>query len=67
MDAVHDTGIFDRHEQETLNRHQHYKGVHSIGDMVCSDGLTIDPIMLTKEAGQSSREIPRQFPTEPDR
>jgi hypothetical protein len=34
--------------------------------MVCSDGLTINLIMLTKEAGQSSREFPLQFPTVPD-
>jgi hypothetical protein len=34
--------------------------------MVCSDGLTIDPTMLTKEAGQSSRDFPLQFPTGPD-
>ncbi len=66
MDAVHDTSIFDRHEQETINRYRHYKGVHSIGDMVCSDGLTIDLVMRTKEAWQSSREFPRQFPTGPD-
>jgi hypothetical protein len=66
MDAVQDTGIIDRHEQETLNRYWYYKRVHSIGDMVCSDCLTIDPIMLTKEAGQSSREFPLQFPTGPD-
>jgi hypothetical protein len=66
MDAVKDTGIFDRREQETINRYQNYKGVHNIGDMVCSDGPTIDPIMLTKEAGQSSREFPLQFPTGPD-
>jgi hypothetical protein len=63
MDAVNDTGIFDKHEQETLNWYRHYKRVHSIGDTVCSDGLTIDPTMLTKEAGQSSRDFPLQFPT----
>jgi hypothetical protein len=51
MDAVHNTGIFDRHEQETLNKYWHCKAVHSIGDMICSDGLKADPIMLTKEAG----------------
>jgi hypothetical protein len=34
--------------------------------MVCSDGLTIDPTMLTKEVGQSSRDFPFQFPTRPD-
>jgi hypothetical protein len=66
MDAVHDTGIFDRHEQETLNRYWHYKGVHSMGDLVCSDGRTIDPILLTEEAEQSSREFPLQFLTGPD-
>jgi hypothetical protein len=66
MDAVQDTGIFDRCEQESLNWYGHYKGVHSIGDMVCSDGLNIDPTMLTKEAGQSSRAFPLQFPTGPD-
>jgi hypothetical protein len=66
MDAVHDSGIFDKHEQETLNWYWHYEGVHSIGDMVCSDGLTIDPTMLTKEAGQISRDFSIQFPTGPD-
>jgi hypothetical protein len=30
MDAVSDTGIFDKHEQETLNLYRHYKGVNSI-------------------------------------
>jgi hypothetical protein len=54
MDAVKDNGIFDNHEQETINWYQHYNRVHSIGDMVCSDGLTIDPTMLAKEEGQSS-------------
>jgi hypothetical protein len=38
MDTVHNTGIFDRWEQETLNRYRLFKGVHSIGDMVCSNG-----------------------------
>ncbi len=60
MDAVLDTGIFDRREQETLNWYRHFKGVHSIGDMVCSNGLTIDPTMFTREAGQSSRDFPLQ-------
>jgi hypothetical protein len=66
MDAVHKIGIFDKHEQETLNRYWYYKEVHSIGDMVCSDSLTIDPTMLTKEAGQSFGDFPLQFPTGPD-
>jgi hypothetical protein len=66
MDAVHDTGIFDWREQETLNWYRHFKGVHSIGDMVCSNGHTIDPTMLTQEARQSSRDFPLQVPTGPD-
>jgi hypothetical protein len=66
MDTVHDSGIFNMREEETLNRYQHCKGVHSIGDIVCSDGLTLDPNMLTKEAGQGSREFPLQFPTGSD-
>jgi hypothetical protein len=66
MDAFHNTGIFDKHEQKTLNQYRHYEGVHSIGDMVCSDGLTIVPIMFTKEAGQSSIDFPLQPPTQPD-
>jgi hypothetical protein len=66
MEAVHNTGIFDRQEQETLNRYRHIKGVHSIGDMVCSDGHTINSTMLTQEAGQSSRDFPLQVLTGPD-
>ncbi len=66
MNAVHDAGIFDRHEQEIINRYCCYKGVNSIGDIVCSDGVTIDPVMLTKETGQSSIKFPHQFPTRPD-
>jgi hypothetical protein len=67
MDTVQDTtGIFNRHGQETINRYWHYKEVHSMGDMVCSDGLTFDPVMLTKEAGQSSRDFPCQFPAGPN-
>ncbi len=66
MDAVHNTGVFDRWEQVTLNWYWHYKGVHSIEDMVCSDGHTINPTMLTKEAGQSSRDFPLQVLIGPD-
>jgi hypothetical protein len=66
MDAVHDTGIFKRQEQETLNRYRHYKRVHRFGDMVCSNRHTIDPTMLTQEAGQSSRNFPLWVLTGPD-
>jgi hypothetical protein len=66
MDAVHDTGIFDQWEQETLNWYKHFKRVHKIGYMVCSDGQTINPTMLAQEAGQSSRDFPLQVSTGPD-
>jgi hypothetical protein len=66
MDAVYDTGIIDWLEQETLNWYRHIKGVHSIGDMVCSDGHTINPTMLIQEARQRSRDFPLQVPTGPD-
>jgi hypothetical protein len=58
MDAVNDTRIFDWQEQETLTWYRHFEGVHCIRDMVCSNGHTIDPTMLTQEAGQSSRDFP---------
>ena len=41
-------------------------GVHCVGDMVCSDGLTLDPNMITQQPGQSSRELPSQHPTRSD-
>ena len=66
MDAIHDTGIFTGCEEETINRYCHYKGVHCIGDMVCSDGLTIDPDMQTQEPGQSTCEFPSQHSTKSD-
>ncbi len=47
-------------------RYRHYKGVHCIRDMVHSDGLTIDPAMLTKDTGQSFRDFPCQYPSGPD-
>jgi hypothetical protein len=34
--------------------------------MVCSNGHTIDPTMLTQEVGQSSRDFPLQVSTGPD-
>jgi hypothetical protein len=66
MDAVHNTGFFDLWEQETLILYRHFKGVHSIRDMVCSYGHTINPTMLTQEVGQSSRDFPLQVLTGPD-
>jgi hypothetical protein len=40
--------------------------LHSIGDMVCSNGHTIDPTMIAQEVGQSSRDFPLHVLTGPD-
>ncbi len=63
MEAVADTGIFSSMELVAINRFCHHKQVHSIGDMVCCDGLTIKPLMLTMTKGRSSMEFPCQRPT----
>ena len=66
MDAVHNNGVFDQYEEATINRYHHFKGVHSIRDMVYNDGLIINPVMLTKEPGQSIRDFSRQLQTQLD-
>jgi hypothetical protein len=66
MEEVHDTGILTKNEVVVIYRCQHFKGVYCIGDMVYSDGLTIEPAMLTKDAGKSSRDFPHQYPSSPD-
>jgi hypothetical protein len=63
LDKVNDTDIFTKNEAVVINRYRHYKGVHCIGDMVYSDEQAIDPAMLTKHAGQSSRDFPHQYPS----
>jgi len=67
MDEVHDMDIFPGCEaEEAINRYCHCKGVHCVGDMVCSNGLTIDPSIRTQQPGQSSRGFPSQHPTRSD-
>jgi hypothetical protein len=63
MEAVVDTGIFTTADLVAINRFRHHKQVHSIGDMVCCDGLTIKPSMFTMTKGRSSLEFPCQRPT----
>jgi hypothetical protein len=63
MEAVIDTSIFSTAELVAINRFCHHKRVHSIGDMVCCDGLTIKPSMFTMTKGRSSLEFPCQRPT----
>jgi hypothetical protein len=55
--------IFSTAELVAINRFCHHKRVHSIGDMVCCDGLTIKPSMFTMTKGRSSLEFPCQRPT----
>jgi hypothetical protein len=66
MDAVCETGIFTKQEIISINRTRHYKGVHSIGDMTYSNGLSLDPTMYTRRGGLSDREFPLQHPTGSD-
>ncbi len=63
MEAVADTSIFSSAELVAINRFRHHKRVHSIGDMVCCDGLTIKPSMLMMTKRRSSLEFPRQRPS----
>ena len=64
MEVVADTGIFSSAELVAINRFCHHKQVHLIVDMVCCDGLTIKPLMLTMTKGWSSMEFPCQRPTQ---
>ena len=63
MEAVVDTGIFSTAELVAINRFRHHKRVHSIGDMVCCDSLTIKLSMFTMTEGRTSLEFPCQRPT----
>jgi hypothetical protein len=66
MEAVCDTGIFTNQEIISINCTRHYTGVHSIGDMTYSDGLSMDPTMYTRRSGTSDRDFPLQHPTGSD-
>jgi hypothetical protein len=66
MEAVCETGIFTKQEIISINRTRHYKGVHSIGDMTYSDGLSMDLTMYTRRSGTSDRDFPLQHPTGSD-
>ncbi len=62
MEAVSSTGLFTTEELIGINRFRHWKKVHSIGDLVSCDGLTVKPSMLTSQEGSSDREFPVQKP-----
>ncbi len=66
MDSVADTGIFSKSELARFNRFQHHTMVHSIGDLTQCNGITVDPVMLLREEGESNRDFPTQRPTAVD-
>ena len=66
MDAVVETGLFNRSELDQINRFRHHKKVSSVGDIVSCDGMSINPEIITSAVGVSSREFPRQQPTYAD-
>jgi hypothetical protein len=66
MDAVCETSIFTKQEIISINCTRHYKGVHSIGDMTYSNGLSMDLTMYTRRSGTSDRDFPLQHPTGSD-
>ena len=58
MDAVCETGIFTKQEIISINRTRHHKGVHRIGDMTYSDGLSMDralPVLVWLFFGTRTR------------
>jgi hypothetical protein len=63
MEAVADTGLFSSAELVAISWFRHHKQLHSIGDMVCCNGLTIKPSMFTMTKGWSSLEFPCQRST----
>ena len=66
MDAVCETGIFTKQEIISINCTHHHKGVHSIGDMTYSGGLSMDLTMYTRRSGTSDQDFPLQHPTGSD-
>ena len=60
MDSVTDTSIFSRGELVRLTRYWHHKKVHSLGDLTQCDGITVGPVMYSRNGGMSYREFPTQ-------
>ncbi len=66
MDVVCSTDHFTSSEWCIINRVRKYKGVHSIGDFVMCDGSTVDPWILNRQQGSSSRVFSVEKPTRRD-
>ena len=66
MDLVTDTDIFSRGELVRLNRYRHYKKVHSLEDLTQCNGITVGPVMYSRDEGVSYRKFPTQRPTTAD-
>ncbi len=63
METIYNTGTFTTLEIVEINIFYHWKKVHSIGDLVLCDSLTIKLTMTTRQEGSSSREFPLQQPS----
>ena len=63
MDVILDSGHFDRATIMVLQRVRRFKKVHFLSDILCTDGRTVNPCMLSPCAGVSSREFAIEKPT----
>ena len=66
MDDLARVGIFSDMELIRLNRVRKFKKIHSLGDSLLADGITVCPSVLTTDAGESTRAYPIERPTRRD-
>ena len=63
MDVIDIAGILTTKELVEITRFCRWKKVHSIGNLVMCDGLTVRPSMVTRTEGTSTMDFPHQQPT----
>ena len=63
MKVFLDTDLFDRKTILVLQHVQCFKKVHFLSDILCTDGRTVNPRMLSPHTGMSSRELSFEKPT----
>ena len=63
MDVFLDSRLFDKAAIMVLQRVRRFKKVHFLSDILCTDGKTVNPSMLSPCAGVSSREFAIEKPT----
>ena len=51
---------------ERLNRVRRFHCVHSLADILCADGITVDPAIFSTSPGHSSRTFSWEQPTKAD-